>query len=325
MVYHPWIYPAFKCWSLMEEIHGSQAYVKFAGAPVSVVKKTNPFRTPKGQLPVFCCTDGPLTNFSEVTSFLRKQNYSCDYELSPKQCSEVVAYEHLLKEKLYPAIMYLWWVEPKSYYDVIHGWFFQNIPFPFKLWYPGSFHKKNVDLINSLFDESDNMELVETELHKQAQECLTALSNRLGDKEYFFGKTPSTLDALVFSYLILLLKVDVKVPVLQNHIKACPNLSRYVSKILQRYFPGDLHAAQKRKLKSNLGASKEGVVAQTKDGEFANKGRNFLLSGLVAMTAMFGYALAAGLVQVDLGENQPLEEDYDYDYDDYGDAGPSGE
>lgn len=29
-----------------------------------------------------------------------------------------------------------------------------------------------------------------------------------------------------------------------------------------------------------------------------NKGRNLLLSGLVAFSAMFGYAIAAGLVQV---------------------------
>ena len=46
------------------------------------------------------------------------------------------------------------------------------------------------------------------QLHKQAQECLTMLSNRLGDREYFFGRTPSTIDAIIFSYLTLLLKVS---------------------------------------------------------------------------------------------------------------------
>lgn len=35
------------------------------------------------------------------------------------------------------------------------------------------------------------------------------LSNRLGDREYFFGRSPSTLDAVIFSYLALLLKVSV--------------------------------------------------------------------------------------------------------------------
>ena len=38
---------------------------------------------------------------------------------------------------------------------------------------------------------------------------------------------------LFFDYF----QVDLKVQVLQNHIKACPNLSRYVSKAIQRFFP----------------------------------------------------------------------------------------
>ncbi|XP_042217218.1 metaxin-1-like isoform X2 [Homarus americanus] len=286
------------------------AYVKFSGAPVTIVKSSNPFKSPTGQLPVFKCIEGAFSDFSQVTTFLRKQNFSCDYELSAKQCSEVVAYEHLLLEKLYPALMYLWWVEPKSYCDVIHKWYFSSIPFPYKLWYPRRYHIGQCDLINSMFDDPDDSQLIETELHKQAQECLTMLSNRLGDREYFFGRSPSTIDALVFSYLAILLKVDLKVPVLQNHIKACPNLSRYVSKAIQRFFPAEGHRGT------------EARDSPAKD-DVPNKGRNLLLSGLVAFSAMFGYAIAAGLVQVDMGE-PPVEEEYDYEYEDYNDAGSSG-
>ncbi|XP_071532671.1 metaxin-1 isoform X2 [Panulirus ornatus] len=287
------------------------AYVKFSGAPVNIVKSSNPFKSPTGQLPVFKCSEGALSSFSQVTTFLRKQNFSCDYELSPRQCSEVVAYEHLLIEKLYPALMYLWWVEPKSYYDVIHKWYFSSIPFPYKFWYPRKYHNGQLDLIRGMFDDPSDPQLIETELHKQAQECLTMLSNRLGDREYFFGRSPSTVDALIFSYLALLLKVDLKVPVLQNHIKACPNLSRYVSKAIQRFFPTEGHR------------STDNRDSPAKD-DVPNKGRNLLLSGLVAFSAMFGYAIAAGLVQVDMGE-PPVEEEYDYEYGDYDDAGSSGD
>ncbi|KAG7171580.1 Metaxin-1-like [Homarus americanus] len=195
------------------------------------------------------------------------ENFSCDYELSAKQCSEVVAYEHLLLEKLYPALMYLWWVEPKSYCDVIHKWYFSSIPFPYKLWYPRRYHIGQCDLINSMFDDPDDSQLIETE-------------------------------------------VDLKVPVLQNHIKACPNLSRYVSKAIQRFFPAEGHRGT------------EARDSPAKD-DVPNKGRNLLLSGLVAFSAMFGYAIAAGLVQVDMGE-PPVEEEYDYEYEDYNDAGSSG-
>ncbi|MPC35234.1 Metaxin-1 [Portunus trituberculatus] len=276
------------------------AYIKFSGAPVTIIKSSNPFRSPTGRLPVFKCADGAFSDFNQVATFLRKQNFSCDYELSPKQCSEVVAYEQLLLEK---------WVEPKSYYDVIHKWYFSSMPFPHKLWYPRKYHQGYCDLINSMFDDPDDNQLVETELHKQAQECLTMLSNRLGDREYFFGRSPSTLDAVIFSYLALLLKVDLKVPVLQNHIKACPNLSRYVSKTIQRFFPSEAH----RSTDSRDSPPKDDVP---------NKGRNLLLSGLVAFSAMFGYAIAAGLVQVDMGE--PPTDDYDYEYDDYNDGESGG-
>ncbi|KAK8398244.1 hypothetical protein O3P69_003862 [Scylla paramamosain] len=296
------------------------AYIKFSGAPVTIIKSSNPFRSPTGRLPVFKCTDGAFSDFNQVATFLRKQNFSCDYELSPKQCSEVVAYEQLLLEKLYPALVYLWWVEPKSYYDVIHKWYFSSMPFPHKLWYPRKYHQGYCDLINSMFDDPDDNQLVETELHKQAQECLTMLSNRLGDREYFFGRSPSTLDAVIFSYLALLLKVDLKVPVLQNHIKACPNLSRYVSKTIQRFFPSDLRAEEQAKRKAHR--STDTRDSPPKD-DVPNKGRNLLLSGLVAFSAMFGYAIAAGLVQVDMGE-PPTEDDYDYEYDDYNDGESGG-
>ncbi|KAB7496156.1 Metaxin-1 [Armadillidium nasatum] len=282
-----------------------KAYVKFSGAPVSIHKHSNPFSS---HLPSLVCSEGALTKFPTVTAFLRKQNYSCDYELSPKQCSEVLAYENLLKAKLYPVLMYLWWVEPKSYYDVIHTWFFKNIPFPYKFWYPGKYHKEKVAFVSSLYSETDDDQIVETELHKQAQECLTMLSNKLGEKEYFFGRSPTTIDAIIFSYLLLLLKVDLKVCVLQNHIKACPNLSRYVTKILQRYFP------------SETKASHDTIIPID---DVPNKGRNLVISVLFAFTAMFGYAVASGLVQVDMGDNlnDTTTEDYNYedDYDEYED------
>lgn len=50
-----------------------QAYVKFSGAPVTIVKSTNPFRSPTGRLPVFKCPDGAFSDFSQVATFLRKQ------------------------------------------------------------------------------------------------------------------------------------------------------------------------------------------------------------------------------------------------------------
>jgi len=62
----------------------------------------------------------------------------------------------------------------------------------------------------------------------------------LADKEFFFGQSPSSLDAVVFAHLAPLLKAPLPSAALQNHLKACPNLTRFVSRILQRFFPKEI-------------------------------------------------------------------------------------
>ena len=68
------------------------------------------------------------------------------------------------------------------------------------------------------------------------EECLSVLARRLGDDLYFFGKSPSSLDALVYGHLAPLLKAPQPNPTLQNHLKACVNLVSFVVRITQNYF-----------------------------------------------------------------------------------------
>lgn len=54
-----------------------------------------------------------------------------------------------------------------------------------------------------------------------------------------FTFSPTSLDALVFSYLAPLVRVPFPSNTLQIHCKACENLVMFCSRILQRYFPQD--------------------------------------------------------------------------------------
>lgn len=74
-------------------------------------------------------------------------------------------------------------------------------------------------------------------MYGEAEKCLTTLSVRLGDQEFFFGSHPTSLDATVYAFLAPLLKVPFPSPVLQNYLKACTNLVKFVVRITQRYFP----------------------------------------------------------------------------------------
>lgn len=78
------------------------------------------------------------------------------------------------------------------------------------------------------------------QIYSAAEKCLTALSIRLGDSEFFFGAHPTSLDATVYAYLAPLIKAPFPSNVLQNHAKACLNLYNFVNRISQRYFREDI-------------------------------------------------------------------------------------
>lgn len=70
---------------------------------------------------------------------------------------------------------------------------------------------------------------------RTAKKTITQLSKKLGDKKYFFGDKPSSLDALIFGYLAPLIKLPLPSDTLQCHLQACSNLVRFVESILSIY------------------------------------------------------------------------------------------
>ncbi|CAL1262086.1 unnamed protein product [Larinioides sclopetarius] len=260
------------------------AYAKFSGAPIKI-KKTNWPLSRYGHLPVFRHGKKNLTTFDNIVSYLQKQNYNADGELTSKQCSDIIAYTALLRDKLYPALLYVWWIDERNYCEVTRPWYAKVLRFPLNYFLPGHQQRAAHVTIDNLWS-SDLIEdsQKETALYKDAQECLNLLSHRLGDNEYFFGKNPCSLDAIVFGFLAPLLKAPFKNAALQNHLKACPNLQQFVQRILQRYFPltpEELEALKK----------KEEQEAEEKK-EFPHKWRDIILSGLFAAIIMLGYAAA---------------------------------
>lgn len=50
-----------------------------------------------------------MDTVKDILPFFRAKNYNSDYTLSDKQCADVMAYDALLKEKLYPAFQFIWY------------------------------------------------------------------------------------------------------------------------------------------------------------------------------------------------------------------------
>jgi len=308
------------------------AFAKFSGAPINQKCTNNPFWTPKGDLPVLRHNGVVLTDFVSVTKHLRSCNYSADYNLSSKQVAEANAFIQLMDEKLSPALKYLLWVDTKNQMEVTRPWYGKHLPFPLGLYYPNKFEQESVKLIESLYGQySDNCEigndtLAETTVYKGAEECLTILSNRLGESHYMFGRSPSGLDAVMYGYLAPLLKAPFPTNTLQNYLKSCTNLAKFVVRISQNYFPKVVKAYEEKshedKSKSSQSKPNTDDTHKPTDEEedlWPNQRRNKIIAGCVATTAMMGYAYTSGLVdvvrniEIRIGEEE--EEEYDEEYD----------
>ncbi|XP_077514298.1 metaxin-1 isoform X2 [Amblyomma americanum] len=234
------------------------AYAKFSGAPLKIREIRRPWF---GSLPVM--RHGPqtkLTKFRDVIAYLRRQNYSADVQMTSQQSSDATAYAAMLNHKLKPALM----------------------------------QRDATAVLNSRLHGFDlEGEQAQIALFKEAQECLTTLSQRLGKEPFFFGQSPTSLDAIVFAHLAPLLCAPFPSCALQNHLKACDNLASFVTRIMQRYFP------LKDVSSGDSGASKPSTE------DFSFSWLNTLVSFGVATVAMLSYALLSGLVQVEYTREEP--------------------
>ncbi|KAM4013236.1 metaxin-1 isoform 2-T2 [Anomaloglossus baeobatrachus] len=247
-----------------------------------------------GQLPALkTLQDGVVLQTSKIISHLRKQKYNADYDLTAKQGADTLAFISLLEEKLLPALIHTFWVDAKNYVDHTRRWYAETIPFPLNFFIPNQIHKKHLERLQLIQGESwsEDDETAEKQLYVDAQECLTLLSQRLGPHQFFFGDSPASLDAHIFSHVALILSVKLPSSRLQQHLRSLPNLCQYCSSILSIYFSLDGETFPRISPKTPPGETPEYE-------EEPHKRRNQLLSVAVGLLAMISYALLSGIVSI---------------------------
>uniref|UniRef100_A0A8C4U155 Metaxin-1 n=1 Tax=Falco tinnunculus TaxID=100819 RepID=A0A8C4U155_FALTI len=168
---------------------------------------------------------------------LALQKYNADYDLSATQGADTLAFVSLLEEKLLPVLIHIFWVDAKNYVEHTRKWYAENIPFPLNFFLPNCMHKQHLERLQLMWGDGymEDEEKLEKELYRDARECLTLLSQRLGSQKFFFGDSPASLDAFVFSRLAPLLKAKLPNGKLQQHLKSLQNLCNYCTSILTRW------------------------------------------------------------------------------------------
>ncbi|XP_049586154.1 metaxin-1 isoform X6 [Syngnathus scovelli] len=274
------------------------AYAQFSGAPLKVHKLSNPWRCPGGTIPALrTAHKEALWRPSDIIVHLQKQKYNADFDLSPKEAADSLAFVALVQEKLSPAVLYALWVEPKNFAEVTRRWYAEHVSFPLGLVLPGRMRRQVLDKLRLLRGDAslDPGDELEKELYDDATNCMDLLAQRLGMQKFFFGDSPSSLDAVVFGWLAPILKCELPSGKLQQHLKSLDNLHAFCANILLVYFP------------QNSGP-RLGCSAKSYDVEHVpNRRVKQFLSALAAVGAMLSYALLTGMVSVQRGHKGALE------------------
>ncbi|XP_035135705.1 metaxin-1 isoform X2 [Callithrix jacchus] len=266
-------------------------YARFTGAPLKVHKISNPWRSPSGTLPALRTSHGEVISVPhKIITHLRKEKYNADYDLSARQGADTLAFMSLLEEKLLPVLVHTFWIDTKNYVEVTRKWYAEAMPFPLNFFLPGRMQRQYMERLQLLSGEHrpEDEEELEKELYREARECLTLLSQRLGTQKFFFGDAPASLDAFVFSYLALLLQAKLPNGKLQAHLRGLHNLCAYCTHILSLYFPWDgAEVPPPRHTPAG---------PETEEEPYGR--RNQILSVLAGLAAMVGYALLSGIVSI---------------------------
>ncbi|KAF9355131.1 metaxin 1 [Mortierella sp. AD094] len=181
----------------------SNTYLKFNNIEFELKPAFEPSMSPSGKLPFLALSNGSFVTSDGFEAWVQEnKDKTATAELDLHEAAEAVAFITLAESKIHAALLYTLWFEPAHFYATTRQHYYGH-------------HKWLLTVILSYLARSEiahSMLLTRTQIDRElifeeAASAIEALAVQLGDKsEYFFGKSkPSSLDAVIFSYLHVIL------------------------------------------------------------------------------------------------------------------------
>ncbi|KAF9910516.1 hypothetical protein EC991_006333 [Linnemannia zychae] len=182
------------------------AYMKFNHIDYDIKPAFEPTMSPSGKLPFLALPNGSLITDEGFEQWVqenkgRSPDEKVTESLDIHEAAEAVAFSTLAETKIHAALLYTLWFEAPHFHGTTRQHYFGH-------------HNYYLGKVLNYISKSNivhSMLLTRTQIDRElifeeASAALEALSVQLGNNEYFFGKSaPSSLDAIVFSYLHVIL------------------------------------------------------------------------------------------------------------------------
>jgi hypothetical protein len=209
----------------------------------------NPKLAPHGKLPYLQIQGIPISGLKDILSFL-KADVNLDCNLSNHQASIVAAYSSLIQSTCQDALLYNWYIESDNYETSIRSALFKNISFLARYSVPFAISAQAKQRLEKyhVYSAENN-----TEIYSNVKSAYKALDSLLGEQDFFFGSSPSSLDAIAFGYLILHCLPTLPKPELYTMMALdCPRLLAYLHRVKDICFSKDLERTPSRLSNSRL-------------------------------------------------------------------------
>jgi glutathione S-transferase len=209
-----------------------ETYLRMAELPYELVESL-PLKAPRGKLP-FIVDQGQKIADSRLIIQHLKMTYGdpLDMHLTEEEKGIARAFQRLLEEHLYWVGMLSRWNDTEQNWQTNKQAIFGGLP-PIARDLAAWIYRRR---INSQIVGHGLGRLSSEEAFELGRQDLDSLSDFLGDKQFFMGRQPSSLDASAYGILINTLVCPIESP-LKAYGLTKLNLLNYCQRMQVRYFP----------------------------------------------------------------------------------------
>ncbi len=208
-------------------------YLRMAGLPFELVNNSNKnlMKAPKGKLPFIEDSGKTVSDSTHVIEYL-KQTYgdTLDASLTAEQKAVSLAFQRMFEENLYWAVVYTRWMDEAGWQKTREA-FFGNMPAPLK-WFVPLLGRRG--LKKEMHGHGIGRHSAE-EIYAIGKRDVTAIAEFLGNKTFFMGDNPTSIDATAYAFLANLLWAPVESPI-SRHVKQYPQIEAYCQRMKARYY-----------------------------------------------------------------------------------------
>jgi len=208
-----------------------ETYLRMAGLPYECPRGASHFKAPKGKLP-YIDDNGKLVSDSSFIIDYLKATYGdkLDAALTAEQAATARAYQKLLEEDLYWAVLYTRWIDAAGF-TFVRNEFFARLAPPLRWILP---HLARRGLRRQMHAQGMGRHSRD-EIMQIGCRDVAALAVFLGAKPYISGGQPTSFDAGSYAFLANIVWAPPDNPIRQEALKHA-NLVAYCERMKARYY-----------------------------------------------------------------------------------------